>query len=66
MKVSKLSMQSEQTLRSIFGYRDMSKIKYDGRNLGFLTFYYYLAKKREISCSLVDRMTYIIRKPRKN
>jgi hypothetical protein len=52
LKSMKVSMQLEQMLRSIFGYRRISKINCDGRKFG-------------ISCSLVDRMIYIVRKPRK-
>ena len=65
MFIPKVAIQLEQILRSILGYRGISKINYDGRKFRIsyiLLLKSYIVKKREISCSLVDRMTYIIEK----
>ena len=67
-KRKKVGMQLEKVLKIIFGYRGISKINDDGRKFGIsyvLLLKGYIAKKCEISCSLVDRRPYIIRKPRK-
>ena len=63
----KVGMQLEQVPR-IRGSRGIPKINYDGRKFDIsyiLLLMSSLVKKCEFSRALVDRMTYVIRKPKK-